>query len=150
MILHLNSDVPVDRYRNVLCSGGSRNFKTRGRGGGRILRSGVCFDTPSHKPYVFVVRVGKKNSYCKHCILTKIKVFSCFTVKIYKNKHKKFQAGVRAPDAPVLDPPLLCCFTCYWLSQLDIIFTVWYYRYLSLSFVIEIPCSWSRYRSIPL
>ena len=27
---------------------------------GRILRSGVCFDTSSHKPYVFVVRVVNK------------------------------------------------------------------------------------------
>ena len=36
-------------------SGRSRNFKTEGRG--RILRSGVCFDAPSHITYVFVVRL---------------------------------------------------------------------------------------------
>ena len=44
--------------------GGSRTFKTGGvRGGGgrprrgRTLRSKVCFDAPSHIPYVFVRRV---------------------------------------------------------------------------------------------
>ena len=43
-------------------SGGSRNFKTgggRSRRGG-ILKSGVCFDVPSHIPYVFVARVVNK------------------------------------------------------------------------------------------
>ena len=40
-------------------SGGSRNFKTGG-GGGRIFRSGVCFDAPSHILYVFVARVVNK------------------------------------------------------------------------------------------
>ena len=35
--------------------GGSRNFKTGGRG--RIPRSGVCFDAHSHILYAFVVRV---------------------------------------------------------------------------------------------
>ena len=29
-------------------------------GGGRTLRSGVCFDAPSHISYVFVVRVVNK------------------------------------------------------------------------------------------
>mgnify|MGYP003687743377 CR=1 FL=1 len=38
-------------------SGGSRNFKG---GGGRIFGSGVCFDAPSHIPYVFVARVVNK------------------------------------------------------------------------------------------
>ena len=41
-------------------SGGSRNFKT-GEGAwsrrGRIFRSWVCFDAPSHIPYVFAARV---------------------------------------------------------------------------------------------
>ena len=39
----------------------------RGGGGGarrgRIFRSGVCFDAPSHIPYLFVARVvNKKNN----------------------------------------------------------------------------------------
>ena len=35
-------------------SGGSRNFKTGGRGPGAVefVGSGVCFDAPSHIPYV--------------------------------------------------------------------------------------------------
>ena len=40
-------------------------------------------------------------------MMTTIKVYAFFTVKIYKNKPpKKFKQG-RAPSAPVLDPPLL-------------------------------------------
>ena len=41
-------------------SGGSRNFKTGGGARsrcGRIFKSGVCFDAPSHIPFVFVARV---------------------------------------------------------------------------------------------
>ena len=34
-----------------------QEFQNRGGGGGRILRSKVCFDAPSHIPYVFVRRV---------------------------------------------------------------------------------------------
>ena len=43
--------------------GGSRNFKTGGGGSrcGRILRSKVCFDAPSHIPYVLVRRVVNNN-----------------------------------------------------------------------------------------
>ena len=40
-------------------------------------------------------------------MLTKIKVYACYIVKIYKNKPQKFlKTGGRAPGAPVLDPPL--------------------------------------------
>ena len=131
MILHLSTDVPVDRYRNVLCSDGSRNFKTGG-GGGRILRSGVCFDTPLHIPYVIVVRVGNKIHIVNIVFWLKSKYF-----RVSPLRFTKFQTGVRAPDARVLDPPLLCCFTCYWLSHLDIIITVWHYRYLS------VLCHWN-------
>ena len=28
---------------------------------------------------------------------------------------------MRAPDARVLDPPLLCCFTCYWFTPLTLL-----------------------------
>ena len=46
-------------------SGGSRNFKIQkgGRGPGPLeffSRPGVCFDAPSHIPYVFVARVVNK------------------------------------------------------------------------------------------
>ena len=34
--------------------------------GGRIFRSRVCFDAPSHIPYVFVARVVNKIHKCKH------------------------------------------------------------------------------------
>ena len=36
-----------------------QNGKT-GEGRGRIFRSGVCFDAPTHIPYVFVARVVNK------------------------------------------------------------------------------------------
>ena len=71
-----------------------------GRGGvqsrrGRIFRSGVCFDAPSHIPYVFVARVVNKN-----CLLNKIKVYARYTVKIYKNKPViLFQKGGGTPGA---------------------------------------------------
>ena len=60
---------------------------------GNILRSGICFDALSHIPYVFVVRVVDINTYCKHCMLTKIKVYACYTVNIYNNTPppKKFK-----------------------------------------------------------
>ena len=45
-----------------------------GGGGSRRGRI-VCFDDPSHKPYVFYRRVVLY-TYCKHCILTKINVFA--------------------------------------------------------------------------
>ena len=34
--------------------------KLGGGGGGRIFRSKVCFDAPSHIPYVFVAKVVNK------------------------------------------------------------------------------------------
>ena len=41
--------------------------------------------------------------------MTKIKVYACYTVKIYKNKPLIFfkKGGGGAPGAPVLDPPLI-------------------------------------------
>ena len=54
----------------VAIGGGSRNFK---------------FDVPSHIPYVFLARVVNKiHNVCKHCLLTKIKVYACYTVKFTK------------------------------------------------------------------
>ena len=35
-------------------------------------------------------------------MLTKIKIYACYTVNIYKNKPQK----IFKPGAPVLDPPL--------------------------------------------
>ena len=51
------------QHLNYMYSGGSRNFKTGGGARsrrGRIFRSGVCFDAPSHISYVFVARVVNK------------------------------------------------------------------------------------------
>ena len=39
-------------------------------------------------------------------MLTTMKVFARYVVKIYKNNPKKIQTEERAPGAPVLDPPL--------------------------------------------
>ena len=43
---------------------GIQEFQKAGGGGrsqrGRIFRSGVCFDAPSHIPYLFVARVVNK------------------------------------------------------------------------------------------
>ena len=47
---------------------------------------------------------------------TKFKVYVCQAVKIYKNKPQFFfQTEVRAPGAPVLDPPLL---KDYWIKKI--------------------------------
>ena len=57
----------------------SRNFKTGGRSRGAIdfMRSGYYFDTPSHIPYLFVVRVENKIHIVTCSMLTTIKVYAC-------------------------------------------------------------------------
>ena len=65
-----------------LTSGGSRNFNTGGRG--RIFRSGVCFDVPSHILYVFVARVVNKI----HNINTVYLLKSKYMRVIQSNKNK--------------------------------------------------------------
>ena len=92
-------------YKLEYLCGGSRNFKTRGRG--RIFGSGICFDAPSHIPYVCLMRlVDKKHIVNIVCLSTTIKVYVCYTIKIQKNKpQKSFKQG----GAPVLDPPLYGC-----------------------------------------
>ena len=59
--------------------------------------------------------------------MTKIKVYACYTDKIYKNKPVIFfKTGGRAPGAPVLDPPLfilvesMCSGTMHTYSQLKV------------------------------
>ena len=59
---HITSHAYVKRIyekRNIhyIYSGGSRNFKT---GGAVPAREKVCFDAPSHIPYLFVARVVNK------------------------------------------------------------------------------------------
>ena len=46
----------------MVCSGGSRNLKAGGGCPGAVLflRSGDCFDAPSHISYDFVVSVENK------------------------------------------------------------------------------------------
>ena len=85
-------------------SSGSKDFKTGGRG--RILRSGVCFDAPSHIPYDFVIRVVNKihivnivcwlNSMCMHVVQSK---FTNPPPPIFLTQRP-------APGPPALAPPL--------------------------------------------
>ena len=56
-----------------------------------FLGSRDSFYHPLHVPYFFVARVLKRINYklYKHCMLTAIKVYAYYTVKIPKNKFKK-------------------------------------------------------------
>ena len=74
----------------------------------KIFRSGVCFDAPSHIPYLFVAREVNKinNVNIVYWLKSKYPVYACYTVKIYKNKPVKFSkteggggGGVR-PGSP--------------------------------------------------
>ena len=69
------------------CSGGSRNFKTQGRGPDAVelLGSGTCFDAPLHIPNVFVV-----NTYFKHACWLQIKYMRVMQSNFTKNKPNKF------------------------------------------------------------
>ena len=70
-----------------------------------FLRSGGCFDAPSHIPYGFAVRVeGKLNINIKlqTLFVDSMKVYTCYAVIIYKNKPPKhFKKG----DACRVRPP---------------------------------------------
>ena len=68
-----------------------------GGGGGRILRSGVCFDTPSHKPYVFVVRVGNKIHIVNIVFWLKSKYFRVSPLRFTKTNTKNFKPGCACP-----------------------------------------------------
>ena len=59
-----------ERIQEFQNGGGGRSRR------GRFLRSKVCFDAPSHISYVFVRRSNEWYTYCKHCMLTKIKIFA--------------------------------------------------------------------------
>ena len=93
----INSRIYFVKYVNhklciintYLFSGGSRNFKPGGAV--EFLGSRDCFYVPLHIPYVFVARVLKRLYYklYKHCMLTSIKIYAYYTVKIAKNKLKK-------------------------------------------------------------
>ena len=66
----------------TLISGGSMDFKIRGRGSGTVefLKSGDCFDAPSHRPYVqtiersWIVVESRRilsftmSSHCQHLV----------------------------------------------------------------------------------
>ena len=88
-----------------MTSGGSRNFKTGGRG--RIFRSGVCFDALSHIPYVFVARVVNKIHNVNIVYWLKSKYMRVIQLKFTKTNPNFFQNGGRVPGAPVLDQPLM-------------------------------------------
>ena len=84
-----------------------QNFKNREV----QLRRGIIFtlwklfDAPSHIPYAFVVRVEKK-TYCKNCILIRIKFVRVLKSKVKIKNFENFEKGGGTPDAPALDPPL--------------------------------------------
>ena len=71
-----------------LISGGSRNFKTGGRGPGAVefLGFGGLFLCPLHTYPMFCSECRDQSTYCKHCMMARIKVYACYTVRIYKNK----------------------------------------------------------------
>ena len=70
------------RWKRWAYSGGSRNFKTGGRGPGvEFLGSEVCFDAPFIHTLYFVVRVENRIH-----IVNIVKVYACYKVKIYKYK----------------------------------------------------------------
>ena len=70
-----------------MSSGGSRNFKTGGRGPGAVefLGSGVCL-MPLHTYPFFCSESKERNTYCKHCMLTIIKENPSYT---YSQNYQK-------------------------------------------------------------
>ena len=76
-------------------------------------------------------------------MLTLIKVYACFTVKIYKNKPQRFfKTGGSTPGAPVLDPPLnfkLYFFYSIWDLQLEIAVCL----YKNITFNYFDPFKWN-------
>ena len=86
----LLSSGPFPPQRSPMADPGISKHGARSRGG-RIFRSGVCFDAPSHMPYMFAARVVNKIQQSK------------FTKT---NPYFFSKGGGGAPGAPVLDPPL--------------------------------------------
>ena len=88
-----------------ICSVGSRNFKSGGRG--RVLGVSGLFLSSFTRTLFFVARVLKRINYklYKHFMLTTIKVYAYYTVKTHKNKLKKFQtvsqSGILEPGASI-------------------------------------------------
>ena len=64
---------------------------------------------PLHILYVFVARVMNKIHNVSIFYWLKIKLYTCYTVNIYKNKPVYFfqKGGGVPPGAPVLDPPFI-------------------------------------------
>ena len=91
-----------EQLKIQIISGGSRN--SRGRGVGLYLIFGfrrLCW-CPSHIRYVFVARAENKLHIANTFMLTTVKVYAWYEVKIYKNKlPPKIQtrgASVRCAD----------------------------------------------------
>ena len=73
----------------------------------RILRSGVCFDAPSHIHYVFVASVVNKIHIVNIVYWLKSKYMRVIQSNFTKTPPPQFfQTGGRAPGSPVLHPPL--------------------------------------------
>ena len=137
--------------RNVAISGGSRNFKTGGARSrrGRIFRSGVCFDAPSHILYVFVARVVNKIHNINTDYLLKSKYMCVIQSNFTKTNPNFFQNGGRASGAPVLDPPLAIPFCDYITSELNTRFSEiiglekhYFLFYQNTSFMLQTQVKW--------
>ena len=101
---------------NLLTSGGSRNFKTGGRGLGAVEFLGSGFVLMPFQTYpMFYSESREQSTYCKHCMMATIKYMRIMQSKFTNTTPQKIQTGGRAP---VLDPPLIDAYL-HWL------FLVW-------------------------
>ena len=110
-IPHIVQSIPpfADNHADINStspSGGSRNFKTGGRGLGAVefLGSEFCLMPPFTHILCFIVRVENKVHIVN--IVWWICVLYSQNLQIQPHPPKKIQTGGRAPGAPVLDPPL--------------------------------------------
>ena len=85
-------------------SGGSRNFKTGGRGPGMVdfFRSGVCFDAPSHILSVFEARVLNKIHNVHIVYLLKSNYMRVIQSKFTKQTRNFVQNGGGGRTAPLV------------------------------------------------
>ena len=96
-------------------AGADPGISKRGRGGaqswrGRILSTKVCFDAPSHIPYVFVRRVVNNIHIVNTACWPKSKYLRIYNENLQKQVPCFFSNGEGTPpSAPVLDPPLQLC-----------------------------------------
>ena len=71
-----------------------QEFQNGGGGRGRIFRSWVCFDAPSHIPYVFVARAVNKIHNVNIVYLLKSKYMHVIQLKFTKTNPSIFSKRV--------------------------------------------------------